>query len=238
MSVVVPRSRDAPEHYDPAQRQGGPSAVVSYDATVDLSERGLPALPDPNSIPHCTVLNVSRNLIQGFSLAYFNSRVHKLDISRNQIASAVNIHAFRFLEVLDLSHNHLTSVEPLTALVNIHLLNVSHNAITSLDPLSALGRLRKLTARANRVRDIPDLSRCVELNSLDLHQNHISNAENVHKLMPVHIQHLDLSENAIARLCQLTTLAALKELHSLRLVGNPCWVSCSVLAKALGRIMG
>ena len=239
MSIMIPRGSATVERRIPPASFGGnahgavsrtfPStgtsmAVLSYEAEVDLHGRGLVEFPNPGSLPNCTSLDLSGNLIERFSTEYRSSKVRRLDVSHNRIATALNVAAFRFLEILDLSGNTIDSAEPLRNLVHINHLNVSRNELTSLDALSGLTQLRELRAAENRVQRIPDLSRCTALVALDLHQNSISNPENIHKLLPPQIQHLDLSENNVDKLCHLTTLAALKQLKTLRLAGNPCWV--------------
>ena len=86
--------------------------------------------------------------------------------------------------------------------------------------------LRELRAAHNRIRTLPDLSLCSALEVVDMSSNETAETEEVHRLMPVQsLQHLDLSQNRIHKLCHLTTLAALKKLRHLAIQGNPCWVS-------------
>jgi Leucine-rich repeat (LRR) protein len=204
--------------------------VGSYESQVDLSNRGLTTFPDLARLPNCTALTLAGNAIQQLPAAASGPGpgLRALDVSRNRLVSVVNADsaAFRYLESLDLSCNGLESVEPLRALAYLQRLDVSRNAIASLEPLSSLAQLRHLAAGCNRIDSLPDLSRCTLLRHLDLHQNLVGAAgvQNAHKLLPLGLAHLDLGENAVPKLCDLTALAALKELQTLKLAGNPCWV--------------
>ena len=191
-----------------------------------MTNRGLIEFPNPNAIPNCTHLHLNDNLLQNFPASYFSSRgVRHLDVSFNRFSSARGVDAFQFLQSLVIAGNRLENVEPMRGLVRIQFLDVSNNRLSSLDPLATLPHLRELRAGANRIDRIPDLTRCAELVALDLHKNIVENTENIHKLLPPQVQHLDISENCVAKLCHLTTLAALKQLQTLKLAGNPCWVS-------------
>ena len=135
--------------------------IISYDAAVDLSHRGIALFPQvAHSLPNCVSLNLSGNHLQRFrsevqsrhpddpsgsgssssssSSSSVTSRVRSLNVSRNRLQSLLDLNvAFGLVEVLNLSHNQLTSVEPLRMLTRLQQLDVSHNQLVSLDHLGA-----------------------------------------------------------------------------------------------------
>ncbi|XP_063792051.1 centriolin isoform X2 [Pseudophryne corroboree] len=124
------------------------------------------------------------------------------------------------LEVLNLSYNLIEKIEKLEKLTRIRDLNLSHNRISKIEGLEHLHSLQKLNLSGNEIEHVPAwLGKKVKaLNILNLKQNKIFSLQDVSRLKPLKdLTSLFLADNPIANLphYRLYTIFHLRCLNSL-----------------------
>ena len=136
-----------------------------------------------------------------------------LTASDNLIKNLPEMRPFTMLRYLDLSNNKIVDVSPLYCLQSLRELDISNNRVTNLDFAEHLDSLEVLRASRNRIREVlvplPD-----NLIDLDISNNELTNLDFMERNVPVGIEKIDVSGNAIDSLISLRFLAVFQQLHT------------------------
>ncbi|KAM3911358.1 centriolin isoform 1-T2 [Leptodactylus fuscus] len=114
-----------------------------------------------------------------------------------------NLEKFERLEVLNLSHNLLQRIERLERQSRLRELNLAHNRISKIEALEHMQSLQKLNLSANEIEHIPAWmgKKLKALRVLNLGQNVISSLQDVSRLKPLKdLMSLSLADNPVASL--------------------------------------
>lgn len=110
--------------------------------------------------------------------------------------------------------------DSLALLPGVKAIRLSQNQISSIAPLAACPSLQDLDLSFNALRSVRDAGQFVpHVIVLDLSHNALESTAGLETLVALEV--LDLSHNAIAHFAHVGALAALPNLHSLHLLGNP-----------------
>ncbi len=216
-----------------AEEEGGEEGKEGQEAAADAEEGKEAAAPRPHALQALTgmtsllAVNLSGNSVltlpEGLSLP----ELQVADLRANRIlAIPLTAETAPKLVSLDVSENSLLDVAGLDGLDALRSLNVSQNSVvSSLAELGALPALQTLAAAACALTDLAGLeglsSACT---SIDVSGNQIATLDGLEaaRASLSGVKTLNLSENAIESLDELTKLAGLKSLVSCDLSGNPC----------------
>lgn len=127
------------------------------------------------------------------------------------------------IRTLDLSSNFLQTVHctALNALPALQSLNLSRNLIRRIEGALLCSQLLHLDLSRNGLVDLRPLQGCASLRRLDVACNLVSDPTG----LPVHLTHLDASDNRLAAPVCLRVLSVLAALRCVRLGGNPLELS-------------
>ena len=159
--------------------------------TVNCADQQLTEIPDIQKPQLVVTLNASDNLIKNLP----------------------EMRPFTMLRYLDLSNNKIIDVSPLYCLQSLRELDISNNRVTNLDFAENLDSLEVLRASRNRIREIlvplPE-----NLIDIDISNNELTNLDFMERNIPVGIEKIDVSGNAIDSLISLRFLAVFQQLHT------------------------
>ena len=152
-------------------------------------------------------------------------RLTNLNLSRNQLDSLEpSLSILRNLKYMDLSKNNISAIpSQIAELVNLHSLVLSENKLTALPKeVFTLPHLRELNVAKNRITGVLIPSDCAGMTSfreLDASYNALTSlSDSLAPELP-NLQALDISEN---RLKALPDLTGLTSLVTLAVDGNQC----------------
>ncbi|KAK1945836.1 Protein phosphatase 1 regulatory subunit SDS22 [Phytophthora citrophthora] len=154
----------------------------------------------------------------------------QLDLGRNRLQGAASegLDALNNLEHLNLTGNQLTSVGNLTHLTKLEELNLSENKLNSLQGVLP-PNLVVLRVNGNEISDFQGLVTQLEkLNELYAHDNTITDVEPLSTRCP-QLESVDLRNNQIESISQISILANCGAVQDIWLHGNPCCYSNSYL---------
>ncbi|XP_053551905.1 centriolin [Bombina bombina] len=131
-----------------------------------------------------------------------------------------NLEKCERLEILNLSHNFIEKIEKLDKQMRLRELNLSHNRISKLEGIEHMQNLQKLNLCGNEIEQIPLwLGKKIRaLSVLNLKQNKIFSLQDVSRLKLLKdLSSLHLADNPIANLphYRLFTIFHLRSLNSL-----------------------
>ncbi|KAM4664596.1 centriolin [Discoglossus pictus] len=131
-----------------------------------------------------------------------------------------NLEKCERLEILNLGHNLIEKIEKLEKQTKLRELNLSHNNISKIEGIEHMQHLQKLILAGNEIEYIPAWvgKKIRSLSILNLKQNKISSLQDVSRLKPIKdLTSLSLAENPIANLphYRLYTIFHLRSLDSL-----------------------
>ncbi|XP_075690697.1 centriolin isoform X2 [Rhinoderma darwinii] len=114
-----------------------------------------------------------------------------------------NLEKCERLEVLNLGYNLIERVEKLERQTRLRELNLSHNRISKIEGLEHMAALQKLNLSANDIEHIPAWmgKKMKALSALNLKQNAVSSLQDVSRLKPLKdLTSLMLADNPVAKL--------------------------------------
>lgn len=147
------------------------------------------------------VADCSRNAIEEMpaSLAH-HPHLRTLVLDGNPIKAMRGLAGLRHLQRLSLRETHVSRIEGLDGLNLLHL-DLSHCKLRTLAGLKGVPHLQRLQAQGNEISKLGPglLVKCAELTALDLRDNRIADMEQVSFLQPcVRLFDLDLRGNPVA----------------------------------------
>ncbi|KAJ3267809.1 hypothetical protein HK104_005604 [Borealophlyctis nickersoniae] len=213
--------------------------------SVDCSSLSISHIEDISIAVNLHKLNLAKNELksaQALSGIQYNSELTWLHLGANKLESLQGLEKLTNLLVLNVSHNelnrishHVSSCTKLKALILNHnkiarienlstlqeltTIVLSDNKLTQIDGVGGLQLLEKLSAAHNNIRSFPILTNPA-LRELRLNDNKIITIpESIRKLPSLEI--LDLGNNLISHLTDLSSLSGCMKLVNLTLKGNP-----------------
>ncbi|XP_073414953.1 centriolin isoform X2 [Dendrobates tinctorius] len=151
---------------------------------------------------------ITHSLIQRLSkqenLAFVNSL--NLSLSKDggkKFKFIENLEKCERLEVLNLSHNLIERIEKLERQTRLRELNLAHNRISKIERLEQMQNLQKLNLSINEIDHIPAWmgKKMKALRTLNMKQNVISSLQDVSRLKPLKdLTSLVLADNPVANL--------------------------------------
>ncbi|KAM8934304.1 centriolin [Pelodytes ibericus] len=131
-----------------------------------------------------------------------------------------NLEKCERLESLNLSYNIIEKIEKLDKQIRLRELNLSYNKISKVEGLEHIQHLQKLNLAGNKIEHIPGWigKKLKSINSLNLKQNQISSLQDVSRLKPLKdLTLLILADNPITDLphYRLYTIFHLRSLDTL-----------------------
>lgn len=214
--------------------------------SLDLSKKQVSCVQDISQCVHLRKLNLSHNeilssdsllgIVNNVNLTWLNLSNNKLDsadfvrkltmlsvlnLSQNSLKNIpIHVQNLEKLKALILNNNEISMIENLDSLSKLNTLVLSHNQICELDGLDALTSLSKLSVAHNEITSFPRLQTLKNLKELRLNDNKICNIpEWVQDLSSLEI--LDIGNNSISNLDDLSNLSSCPNLHQLNIKGNP-----------------
>ncbi|KAE8582478.1 hypothetical protein XENTR_v10020136 [Xenopus tropicalis] len=131
-----------------------------------------------------------------------------------------NLEKCERLEVLNLSHNLIEKIEKLEKQIRLRELNLAYNKISKIEHFEHMQNLKKLNLAGNEIEHIPVWvgKKLKSLTALNLKENRISSLQDVSRLKPLKdLTTLSLSDNPVSNLphYRLYTVFHLRSLNSL-----------------------
>ena len=178
----------------------------SANDTVNCSDHQLTELPEIQRPGVVVTLTASNNLIKNLPDMRVFSMLRYLDLSNNKIADASPLHQLRSLRELDISGNRITNIAFAERLDNLEVLRASRN------------RIRQILI------PLPE-----NLAELDISSNELTNLDFMERNIPLGIEKMDVSGNAIDSLISLRYLAVFQQLHTFTVGLLPLFKNLKVL---------
>ncbi|KAE9551036.1 hypothetical protein FO519_005736, partial [Halicephalobus sp. NKZ332] len=201
---------------------------VSNDGHLDVSNNSLTRISDRQikNIPNLlsvTSLNASRNKFVVIDFLKLIPNCKCVDASDNQIKRILTfIQLKKTLEVLDISYNQISSTEHfLSQLSQLTALSIHHNSLTTFPAIDELVNLTSLDISYNQLLNFPNVKRLPNLIFLSLNGNKISSLRDISNCLPAHLARLELAENQISDLTEITFLKGLPNLEDFSFASNP-----------------
>ena len=163
-------------------------------------------------------LDLSDNQIQDYSFLADLQKLSSLDLRNNQIQDISFLAGLQNLTSLDLSDNQIQDISFLAGLQNLTYLYLGENQIQDISFLADLQKLTDLNLSDNQIQDISFLAGLQNLTYLYLGENQIQDISILAGLQ--NLIDLDLSENQIQEKPILKSIASLRNLSELVLMGN------------------
>ncbi|KAL0274806.1 UNVERIFIED_CONTAM: hypothetical protein PYX00_002844 [Menopon gallinae] len=190
---------------------------------VDLSWNNLKDLSPLGSLPYLMYLDVSHNLLEDVLRFEPPWNLTYVDYSYNEVRYIDDLSEFWSLSYLNLSHNKITKIRGLDTLRYLRHLDLSHNKIKRFENLNHM-QITDLNMEYNLISSF-EMGSCVgvstmlNLNSLCLGNNQITQLDFL--MGCYHIRKLELQNNKIESLLELSRLRPVLKLYLLDLSGNP-----------------
>ncbi|XP_077140964.1 centriolin [Ranitomeya variabilis] len=168
----------------------------------DISEYEVQEGDDPG-VRYITQLLIQR-LSKQENLAFVSSL--NLSLSKDggkKFKFIENLEKCERLEVLNLSHNLIERIEKLERQTRLRELNLAHNRISKIEGVEHMQNLQKLNLSINEIEHIPAWmgKKMKALRTLNLKQNVISSLQDVSRLKPLKdLTSLVLADNPVANL--------------------------------------
>ncbi|CAJ0958257.1 unnamed protein product [Ranitomeya imitator] len=176
----------------------------NLDTTVygDISEYEVQEGDNPG------VRYITQSLIQRLSKQENLAFVSSLNLSLSKDGGKKfkfieNLEKCERLEVLNLSHNLIERIEKLERQTRLRELNLAHNRISKIEGVEHMQNLQKLNLSINEIEHIPAWmgKKMKALRTLNLKQNVISSLQDVSRLKPLKdLTSLVLADNPVANL--------------------------------------
>lgn len=185
----------------------------------DISEYEIQEGDDPG-VRYITE-SLIRKLSKQENLAFVNSL--NLSLSKDggkKFKFIENLEKCERLEVLNLGHNLIERIEKLERQTRLRELNLAHNRIRKIEGLEHMQSLQKLNLSANEIEHIPAWmgKKMKALRTLNLKQNVLSSLQDVSRLKPLKdLTSLLLADNPVTNLphYRLYVIFHLRSLNSL-----------------------
>lgn len=192
----------------------GVTVVVTFDdLTQQVLHKELPYvdIPDPNlrmALQEALGLDYSQPITFDQALL-INSN---LDLSNRGIKDLTGLRHFRYLADLNLANNLIEDAKELASIDQLGNLDLSHNQLSGIPDFSS--GLVLLNLANNKIRSVPSsFVNMVSLQVLDLSQNEIREMIDLTSIYPLQV--LDLSGNRLSMLPRFSTM-----LHTLDVSDN------------------
>jgi len=194
------------------QPEGLLSGLNEQLTDVDLTGNRLKELPDMRILSRIQRLVLQENELASVEPLVTLTTLTDLDLYGNQLKTCGGFAHLVNLTRLDLSFNAIRVIEGLDSLSNLKELYLVNNKVAVMQNLGALSTLRTLELGSNRIREIACVESLGSLTHLWLGRNKITSLPP--GLSALHrLELLALSSNRLASLDGLPPLPSLKELH-------------------------
>ena len=212
-----------------AEEEAGKEEAGEGDETTETAETKTHPLQALTGLTSLLALNLKNNSITTFPKELKLPNLQIANVSHNRITDLpFNAAATPTLRDLDVSENSLTHVEGLDGIATLRTLNISNNVVvSSLLGLGTLSSLEKINAANCDLQDLIGLSGLSRsFISLNVASNKISSltgltADGAGSNLSG-LTNINLSNNTIENLDELTALGSLSGLIAIDLSGNPC----------------
>lgn len=192
-----------------------------YFLYIDMSWNYISDITPLGNCDYLMYLNVSHNKLKEVLNMKPPWFLVYADLSCNEIKEiGDNLQNFWSLRYLDLSYNHISKVEGLNSLKYLEYLNLSHNYIEIIENLEC-PKLEELYIEYNKIctLNIESLSSLPHIKVLAMGHNKISQLSSFEHLQTV--KKIDLNDNCVNDLSELSHLSHSFKLCFLNMKGNP-----------------
>lgn len=176
-------------------------------------------LQSPQEFRNMEVFLISTPRLPQLRLFPYLTVVKIIHVGLENMEALSHLH---YVEELWLSENNIRVIEGIQNMTRLKSLYLQGNLIESMDNIPHLPKLQKLWLSNNHLQHISALNFLPKLKSLWVASNRISRVDNVFTSNMTYIEELNMSNNKIDFLGQLTHLCVLKSLRSLWL-GDPMY---------------
>ncbi|GAB6032549.1 centrosomal protein 97kDa [Chamberlinius hualienensis] len=195
--------------------------VVNNSEVVDLSGSGIRKL-EKSTFAAVRSLILDRNELNKLDNVESYGNLRKLSLRENKFVRMYCVCRLIHLRELDLSNNNVVVIEGLRELIHLKVLRLGGNKIKAIEHISTNIVLEVLDLSNNGVVQLTDLSHLKMLHTLLLNNNFIKQINGSSTYLPGSIAHLNIANNSICDLNQISNLGGLSNLEELNISNNPC----------------
>ncbi|CAL1679030.1 unnamed protein product [Lasius platythorax] len=172
------------------------------------------------TMPHLEVLQADRNRLTSAELKPMNS-LEKLTLNMNKLTYAgTSVISHESLKHLELNHNLISTVAfEAEKLPNLTLLELCDNALTTTAGICS-SNLKELFLAGNQIEKIEQLRNLENLKILHLRNNKLANLDGFSNKC-LNLNYINLRNNEISKISELTKLSCLQNLETLIILENP-----------------